>query len=377
MRRVKFERKSVKRTDSKLWRKQQSGDNNDTKHPSATSHNKQKKNKNDIVDNNDEDLNAIIKKILKKQSHLRSQILRLEEIERSKENDVLENNNCDNQDTKQDEDHEEEDVKSQLEERSAREKEGKGYILKTFLANVESEDFYSHDSGLGSALATTITTENSFCKDNEMKSLDTVLCDESNDILENNNDDNEDVSDQIRELVKLMQVNEKITLNETNIVQLSFELKELKDNINSMGEIELKAVQETVDDVTRTNSSKSHEIKKNDVAISHMDKNIQARQTFLNTIELDINRAESYAKRLQKEFEREFETVGLCQDILSSCTEEKDDTKDEVESESLDKEPEKEKEKLVEDETNLEEVSDSYFKVTASNDPFGGKLNGL
>ena len=367
----------MKRTDSKLWRKQQSGDNNDTKHPSATSHNKQKKNKNDNVDNNDEDLNAIIKKILRKQSHLRSQILRLEEIERSKENDVLENNNCDNQDTKQDEDHEEEDVKSQLEERSAREKEGKGYILKTFLANVESEDFYSHDSGLGSALATTITTENSFCKDNEMKSLDTVLCDESNDILENNNDDNEDVSDQIRELVKLMQVNEKITLNETNIVQLSFELKELKDNINSMGEIELKAVQETVDDVTRTNSSKSHEIKKNDVAISHMDKNIQARQTFLNTIELDINRAESYAKRLQKEFEREFETVGLCQDILSSCTEEKDDTKEEVDSESLDKEPEKEKEKLVEDETNLDKVSDSYFKVTASNDPFGGKLNGL
>ena len=52
-----------------------------------------------------------------------------------------------------------------------------------------------------------------------------------------------------------------------------------------------------------------------------MVKNFEGRKVFLNTIELDINRAESYGKRLQRVFEREYETVGLCQNILSASIE--------------------------------------------------------
>ena len=70
------------------------------------------------------------------------------------------------------------------------------------------------------------------------------------------------------------------------------------------------------------NSKMSHNIKKNDVSFSHMVKNFEGRKAFLNTIELDINRAESYGKRLHIEFEREYETVGLCQNILSASEEE-------------------------------------------------------
>merc|ERR1711997_827360 len=97
-------------------------------------------------------------------------------------------------------------------------------------------------------------------------------------------------------------------------------------------------LQDEVEEVTKINSSKSHEIKKNDIAISHMEKNIQGRQTFLTTIELDINRAESCAKRLQKEFEREFETVGLCNDILTVCNEDLSDDDDDDDDDNTEKE---------------------------------------
>ncbi len=46
----------------------------------------------------------------------------------------------------------------------------------------------------------------------------------------------------------------------------------------------------------------------------------QGRRTFLRTIEIDINRAESYGKKLQREFEREFETLETCNSILRYYT---------------------------------------------------------
>ena len=48
----------------------------------------------------------------------------------------------------------------------------------------------------------------------------------------------------------------------------------------------------------------------------------------------DINRAESYGKRMQKEFEREYETVGICQDIISASEEGEEEESREGEGES-------------------------------------------
>ena len=188
--------------------------------------------------------------------------------------------------------------------------------MKTFLENVESEDFYSHDSGIGSALAT--NTDLSISKDSELKSLDTVLLDEGQycDKPTLNN-----LSECITEFEKIIDMNEKLRDNESHIGELCAKLEEVRGRLKDKGKEEFDAMQDKVEEVTKLNSSKSHEIKKNDIAISHMEKNIKGRQMFLSTIELDINRAESYAKRLQKEFEREFETVGLCNDILNVCNE--------------------------------------------------------
>ena len=99
-----------------------------------------------------------------------------------------------------------------------------------------------------------------------------------------------------------------------------------------------------------------------------MEKNIQGRQTFLTTIELDINRAESYAKRLQKEFEREFETVGLCNDILTVCNEElsNDSTEKELNEENCDNDEADDLIRLSDD-----DYQESHFSVSATQNPFG------
>ena len=81
-------------------------------------------------------------------------------------------------------------------------------------------------------------------------------------------------------------------------------------------------LREQIERMIQVNSKLSHDIKKNDFSLSHMVKNYEGRRAFLNTIELDINRAESYGKRLQKEFEREFETVVSCREILGEDDEE-------------------------------------------------------
>ena len=120
----------------------------------------------------------------------------------------------------------------------------------------------------------------------------------------------------------------------------------------------------------------------------------------------DINRAESYGKRMQKEFEREYETVGICQDIISASEEGEEEESREGEGES-DKEQksilserenvqnrdkdkdilgkendipnanqdeiEAEKEKTSSSKSALltEEIISSSFQVSATTDPFG------
>ena len=124
----------------------------------------------------------------------------------------------------------------------------------------------------------------------------------------------------------------------------------------------------------------------------------------------DINRAESYGKRMQKEFEREYETVGICQDIISASEEgeeeekggegeEESDTehksilseRENVQNREINnkdvqgqengsananqdekKEVEAEKEKTNSKSVLMtEEIMSSSFQVSATNDPFG------
>ena len=340
-----------------------------SRHPTILKPEKTKKSKDDL-----QDVNDIIKKILKQQTHLRSHIKKLE----------TKNANQPNDPEKQKEQQKREQSEPQSEENSDNtrrresQSEGKGYIMKTFLENVESEDFYSHDSGIGSALATTLT-DFSISKESELKSLDAVLLEEGQ-YCDAPTIDN--LSDCIIEIEKIIDMNEKLVDNESQIEDLFSKLEEVKKRIKSQGREEADTMQDRVEEVTKVNCSKSHEIKKNDIAISHMEKNLQGRQMFLNTIELDINRAESYAKRLQKEFEREFETVGLCNDILTVCNEEvetKDGSKD---VETCDKEEisatiskmseTPEKGEKQEDLIDLGEPSfDSEFTVSATENPFG------
>ena len=241
-------------------------------------------------------------------------------------------------------------------------REGKGYIMKTFLENVESEDFYSHDSGIGSGLATTITD---WSISKESDTLD--LTEEAEDAA---------LTQFIAELEKLVEINEKISSTEHHLQTLALRLEDARTKVTSRGKENIEQLQDEVEEVTKINSSKSHEIKKNDIAISHMEKNIQGRQTFLTTIELDINRAESCAKRLQKEFEREFETVGLCNDILTVCNEDlSDDDDDDDNTEKELNEENCDKNDSAADLINLSDDPSDYlqsnFSISATQNPFG------
>ena len=322
-----------------------------------------------------QEVNDIIKKILKQQTHLRSHIKKLEDKDVNHSN-----NNEKTEETKKQEEPSETQSEENSDNKRRRESqsEGKGYIMKTFLENVESEDFYSHDSGIGSALATTIT-DFSITKDSELKSLDTVLLEEGQHCDAQTMDN---LSDCIIEIEKIIDMNDKLVDNESQIEDLFRKLEEVKTRLNCEGKEEVDTMQDKVEEVTKINSSKSHEIKKNDIAISHMDKNLQGRQMFLSTIELDINRAESYAKRLQKEFEREFETVGVCNDILTVCNDEGDDIQDDTNKPKVDTSNSKEKvssndepPEKEEDQKELIDLGehnfDSEFSVSATENPFG------
>ena len=342
-----------------------------SRHPVILKPEKTKRSRDDL-----QEVNDIIKKILKQQTHLRSHIKKLEDKDISHSNNIEKTEETQKQEEDPSETQSEEN--SDNKRRRESQSEGKGYIMKTFLENVESEDFYSHDSGIGSALATTIT-DFSITKDSELKSLDTVLLEEGQHCDAQTMDN---LSDCIIEIEKIIDMNDKLVDNESQIEDLFRKLEEVKTRLNCQGQEEVDTMQDKVEEVTKINSSKSHEIKKNDIAISHMDKNLQGRQMFLSTIELDINRAESYAKRLQKEFEREFETVGVCNDILTVCNDEGDDIQDDTKNPKEDtcnsnekvsiKPP---KPKMEEEPTELidlgEHTFDSEFSVSATKNPFG------
>jgi len=306
LKRIKKERKPVGRTDSKLWRKQQSGANSDTRHPAAMVESGEKRERKNSEKNQSE-VNDIIKKILKQQTHLRSHLKRLEKGSVSTEPEPSR-------------------------EPSERHSKGKGYILKTFLHNVaeSSEDFYSHDSGIGSALATITDCSITHHKDNEFKSFDTILDGQPSEGHSQDELSFEQLSELIKEYEKIIDINDKIRDNEQQIKLLDNKIVDVNSDI-SKKEIEdlslmseMASLKEDIEQMIQVNSKMSHDIKRNDVSLSHMVKNFEGRKAFLNTIELDINRAESYGKRLQKEFEREYETVDLCQNILSAS--EEDDT---------------------------------------------------
>ena len=302
-------------------------------------------------------MNEIIRKILRQQTHLRSHIRRLESKNSSSSAPAQ---------PSQPEPEKRPGGKEGRQEGSQEgSQEGKGYIMKTFLENVESEDFYSHDSGIGSALAT--ITDWSITKESEPKSLD--LTEEAEDAA---------LSQFIAELEKLVDINDKISSTEQHLERLALRLEDARTKMTSRGKENIEQLQDEVEEVTKINSSKSHEIKKNDIAISHMEKNIQGRQTFLTTIELDINRAESCAKRLQKEFEREFETVGLCNDILTVCNEDLSDDDDDDDDDNTEKELNEENcdnDKPSADLINLSDDPSDYlqsnFSISATQNPFG------
>ena len=135
-----------------------------------------------------------------------------------------------------------------------------------------------------------------------------------------------------------------------------------------------------------------------------------SKNQWLKSFLQDINRAESYGKRMQKEFEREYETVGICQDIISASEEgeeeekggegeEESDTehksilserenvqKGEINNKNVQgqedgspngnqdekKEVEAEKEKTNSKSLLMtEEIMSSSFQVSATSDPFG------
>lgn len=85
--------------------------------------------------------------------------------------------------------------------------------------------------------------------------------------------------------------------------------------------------------------------------------------------ELDINRAESCAKRLQKEFEREFETVGACRDILTKCGGDQAEVAEETKVEDAENPQEVELEPGELPPGVFGEIS---FTVSATQKPFGG-----
>ena len=313
------------------------------RHPAAAAIKSDKREKSEESQTRTGDVNLIIKKILRQQTHLRSHIARLESKNSSGTAPV------------------QPEPEKRSSESSQVSHEGKGYIMKTFLENMETEDFYSHDSGIGSALAT--ITDWSISKESEPKSLD--LADE---VEHHQPEDEAAVLQFIAELEKLIDINDKIADSEQQIEKLSIKLDDVRNELTVRGKEDVEKLQDEVEVVTKINSSKSHEIKKNDIAISHMEKNIQGRQTFLTTIELDINRAESYAKRLQKEFEREFETVGLCNDILTVCNEElsNDSTEKELNEENCDNDEADDLIRLSDD-----DYQESHFSVSATQNPFG------
>merc|ERR1712054_184432 len=112
----------------------------------------------------------------------------------------------------------------------------------------------------------------------------------------------EQLTDLITAYEKIFDINEKIHLNEEKIKNLSCSIdeacgeKEKKEREDLEKLSDMNRLKEKLEEMIQANSKMSYDIKKNDISLSHMTKNFEGRKAFLNTIELDINRAESYGK---------------------------------------------------------------------------------
>ena len=182
LRRVRRERKAVGRTDSKQWRRLQSGLNSDTRHPASLLGSTERlqqvevegKGKEEVKGRRgEEEVDNIIRKILEQQTHLRSHLDRLERTRRG-------GGSAGRKEVKVERElggkvvvpEVEEDVGERVVGGQGGKEKGCSYLMKTFLnSTVESsEDFCrcaafpssvlsnpsfscSHDSGIGSALA--------------------------------------------------------------------------------------------------------------------------------------------------------------------------------------------------------------------------------
>ena len=290
-------------------------------------------------------VNDIIKKILKQQSQLRSHLKRIEKAgeQTSKEDPVLQS------------------------PFHQRQRDGKVYILETFLKHIAEnpEVIDSHDSGIGSALATITDCSLTYMKDdNECAAVE----EQEDPVAASEELTSDQLAELIIELERISDLNAKLEEREEKIAKLNLELDNATKNLNktdidNLRQLsEITNLKEQVERVSQKNYKMSHEIKRNDFSLSHMVKNFEGRKAFLNTIELDINRAESYGKRLQKEFEREYETAGLCFNILSASGAEDGASRDkkEVENDNL-------KDSFV----PPNEFLTSAFTISATQNPFG------
>ena len=331
------------------------------RHPAALTVSDNKVKSKNKKTSNEKDVNGIIEKILKQQTHLRAHFKRLETIETAGEIEPVR-------------------------ELGERHQKGKGYILKTFLKDVveNSEEIYSHDSGIGSALPTSFDIIITNKEEVEFRSFDTIFDSQLNYEEVKGVESYCQLEDLIIEYERIANINEKLQESENQIksiidtiddVEADISEKEIKDlNMKS----KITNLQEEIEKTTRVSSKMNNEKKKNDISISHMMKNYDGRKAFLNTLEIDINRAESYGKRLQIEFEKEYETFNLCQDILSAC--EAEETK--VESKQIGKNSDTSIKPEVSEKDDLEvhidknslmssEFVNTNFIISATQNPFG------
>ena len=160
LRRVRRERKAVGRTDSKQWRRLQSGLNSDTRHPASLLGSTERleevgrKGKEEVKGRKgEEDVDSIIRKILEQQTHLRSHLDRLERSRKGEGSEVRKEGKVEREAGKvvvPEVEEEEEEVRERVGGQGGKEK-GCSYLMKTFLnSTVESSEDFCRYSALQS-----------------------------------------------------------------------------------------------------------------------------------------------------------------------------------------------------------------------------------
>ena len=152
LRRVRRERKAVGRTDSKQWRRLQSGLNSDTRHPASLLGSTDRLEQIQVVEGKEEvkgrrgeeEVDSIIRKILEQQTHLRSHLDRLERTKRGgRETTGRKEVKVEREGVKVVVPEVEEEVSERVGGGQGGKEKGCSYLMKTFLnSTVESsEDF--------------------------------------------------------------------------------------------------------------------------------------------------------------------------------------------------------------------------------------------